>query len=171
MTAARATRSRLVEWEEPAPLAETFQRQGGLAMLQGIIDGTLPSAPMSELLGLRLVEVQPGRAVWSAEPEEVHQNEGGLVHGGLASALLDTALATTVLTRLGPGTRLAGLQLGVNFLRPLKGAGPVRCEGRVVRLGRRVAVAEAELRSQSTGELLATATSTFSVLREEDERS
>ncbi len=170
MTAAPSPRSRLVEWEDPAALAEAIRRDGGLSMLHQIADGSLPLAPMSKLLGIELVEAQPGRAVWSAEPSEVHLNEPGLVHGGLASSILDTTLATTVLSALPAGTRLAGLQLSVNFLRRLvPGAGRVLCEGRIVHLGRTVAVSEADLRSESGGELLARATSTFSVMREEPE--
>jgi uncharacterized protein (TIGR00369 family) len=106
--------------------------------------------------------------VWTAEPAEEHHNEAGLIHGGLAAALLDTALGTAVLSALPPGTRCAGLQLSVEFLRPLTpDTGRVRCDGRVVRLGSRVAVADAQLCSERSGDVLARASSTFSVMREE----
>jgi uncharacterized protein (TIGR00369 family) len=172
MTATEPPRRRLVEWEDPAALRAAFQRAGGLAMIKGIANGTLPSAPMTALLELTLVEVEEGRTVWSAEPGEEHQNEIGLVHGGLASSLLDTALGTTMVSTLAPGDRAAGLNLVVHFLRPLTAnTGRVRCEGRIVQMGSRVAHAEAELTSEETGELLARATSTFSLVREEREGS
>jgi uncharacterized protein (TIGR00369 family) len=168
MSSAPAPRSVLVQWADPAPLAEAFQRRGGLAMLQGVADGTLPPASMCELLGFTLVEVRKGRTVWCGQPTEAHLNEAGLIHGGLASALLDTALGTTVLSTLAPGTQCAGLQLSVNFLRPLRpDTGVVRCEGNLVHLGSRVAVAEADLYSDEDERLLARATSTFSLMRED----
>lgn len=160
-------RRRLVEWEDPAALAAAFQRDGGLAMLQDIATSSLPPAPMAALLQLTLVQAEPGRTVWATEPGEEHQNEIGLIHGGLASALLDTALGTTIASTLAPGDKAAGLNLSVSFLRPLRaGMGRIRAEGRIVQLGRRVAHAEADLTLEATGVLLARASSTFSLVRE-----
>jgi len=160
-------RRRLVEWEDPAALAAAFQRDGGLAMLQGIVTTSLPPAPMAALLELTLVEAEPGRTVWATEPSEEHQNEIGLIHGGLACTLLDTALGTTMVSTMAPGDKAAGLNLNVSFLRPLRpGMGRIRAEGRIVQLGRRVAHAEADLTLEATGELLARASSTFSLIRE-----
>jgi len=158
-------RTQLLRWQDPTPLRETFQREGGLVMLSGIVDGLLPPAPMTELLGFKLVEVEAGRTVWIADPDEQHHNEVGLVHGGLAAGLLDTALGTTVVSALPAGTRCASLNLHVDFLRPLvPGGGRVRCEGRIVRLGSRIVVADAEL-SDAAGEALARASSTVSIVR------
>jgi uncharacterized protein (TIGR00369 family) len=170
MSAGRAARTRTYEWQDPAPLVEAFRSRGGLAMLEGIAAGDLPLAPMTVLLGFRLEEVQPGRVVWSAEPTEEHYNEAGLIHGGLAAGLLETALGTTLVSTLPPRTLAAGLQLSVNFLRPLTpGLGRVLCEGRAVHVGSRVAVMEAELRAGTGTEVLARATSTFSLLREDSQ--
>lgn len=158
-------RTRLLRWQDPTPLRETFRREGGLVMLSAIADGSLAPAPMTELLGFRLEEVTPGATVWSAEPGEQHHNEVGLIHGGLAAALLDTALGTTVVSALPAGTRCAGLNLHIDFLRPLPAdGGRVRCEGRITRLGTRVVLADAEL-SDAAGEPLARASSTVSIVR------
>jgi uncharacterized protein (TIGR00369 family) len=149
-------------------LASAFRRDGGLAMLQAIAGGSLPAPPMASLLGLTLEHAEAGRTVLSAEPGEVHQNEVGLVHGGFASALLDSAMGTTLATTLGPGDRAAGLNLSVSFLRPLQpGMGRVRAAGHIVQLGRRIAHVEADLTSEATGDLLAHAHGAFSLLRED----
>jgi uncharacterized protein (TIGR00369 family) len=145
---------------------DVFRCRGGLAMLQAIADGSLPMAPMTQLLGFRLEEVQEGRTVWSVEPGDAHENEAGLIHGGLAATLLDTAVGTTLMSALPAGTRCASLNLSVDFLRPLTPrGGRIRGEGRIVRLGSRVAVADAELRDERSRELLGRATSTLSILR------
>jgi uncharacterized protein (TIGR00369 family) len=158
-------RTRLLRWQDPTPLRDTFQQEGGLAMLSAILDGSLAPAPMTELLGFRLEEVESGRTVWSADPDEQHHNEVGLIHGGLAAALLDTTVGTTVVSALAAGTRCAGLNLHVDFLRPIvPGGGRIRCEGRIVRLGGRVVLADAEL-SDAAGESLARASTTVSIVR------
>lgn len=168
MTMTPAPRQRSIEWTDPALLGDAFERDGGLAMLQAIAEGRLPPAPMAALLELTLVEVEAGRTVWIASPGEQHQNEVGLIHGGLASALLDTALGTSMVSMLAPGDRAAGLNLLVTFLRPLTpGAGGVRCEGRIVQIGSRIAHGEATLTQGPGGEPLARATSAFSILRRE----
>jgi uncharacterized protein (TIGR00369 family) len=163
-----ARRQRVLEWEDPAALAEAFRRDGGLGMLQAIAAGTLPAAPMAALLDLKLAHVEEGRTVLTAMPGEEHQNEVGLVHGGFASALLDNAMGTTLATTMRPGDRGAGLSLSVSFLRPLlPGMGRIRAEGRIVHMGSRIAHLEADLTAESTGEVLVRASGVFSMLRED----
>ncbi len=162
---ASASRQRLVEWDDPAPLAGAFASSAGLAVMEAIAAGRLPRAPMASLLDLRLEHVERGRALLSVEPGEQHENEVGLIHGGLASALLDHAMGATLATTLAAGDRAAGLELSVRFVRPLRPhAGRVRAEGRIVHAGRRIVHAEAEMLG-ADDELLARAAGTFSVLR------
>jgi uncharacterized protein (TIGR00369 family) len=162
-----AARQRLVEWDDPAPLADAFAGGAGLAVLEAIEAGRLPRAPMASLLDIRLEHVASGRVALSVEPGEEHQNEVGLVHGGLASLLLDHAMGATVASTLAAGDRAAGIELNVRFIRPLRpGTGRVRAEGRIVHAGRRIIHAEAEIRDASD-ELLARAAGTFAVLRRE----
>ena len=83
--------------------------------MEAIEAGRLPRAPMAALLGLRLEHVERGHTVLSVEPGEQHENEVGLIHGGLASALLDHAMGATLATTLAAGDRAAGLELSVRF--------------------------------------------------------
>ena len=85
-----------VRWEDPAALAERARGMPGLAFLEAIRDGELPAAPIQSLLGFRLVEVEEGRVAFSAEPGEHHYNPIGVVHGGLAATLLDSAMGASV---------------------------------------------------------------------------
>lgn len=82
------------------------------------------------------------------------------VHGGVVSALLDTAIGYAVVSALPFGDGFSTVQLNVNFIRGIMpGEGTVTIESRLVREGRRVIVAEAEMRS-ATGKLCARATAT-----------
>jgi uncharacterized protein (TIGR00369 family) len=132
----------------------------GLAFLQGIIAGTLPQAPLGELLKFRLIEAENGRAVFEGLPDFSFYNPIGTVHGGFAATLLDSALGCAIFSTLAKGDTWTTLELKLNFVRALaKDTGPVRAEGRVIHRGRTVATSEGDLKD-SAGKLYAHATTT-----------
>ncbi|HVY18026.1 MAG TPA: PaaI family thioesterase [Rhodopila sp.] len=109
-------------------------------------DGTLPLAPMHELMNMRLVEAEDGFVAFTACPEERHYNPGGTVHGAFTAAMLDSAMGLAVLTRLAGGIGHTTLEFKLNLVRPMyaKG-GDVRAEGQVIHCGRTIATAEGRL--------------------------
>jgi uncharacterized protein (TIGR00369 family) len=132
----------------------------GLELLQGIIAGELPRAPIQSVIGYDLVEAEEGRVVFEGEPGEQHYNPLGTVHGGYAATLLDSALGACVHSTLPDGSTYVTLEVKFNLVRPMTAdTGRVRAEGQVVHRGRTVATSEAHLRD-SAGKLLAHATST-----------
>ena len=136
----------------------------GLEMLRRIVSGELPSPPIGAHMGFRLVEVEPGRAVFEASAGPHLLNPLGGVHGGVALTLIDSAAGCAVHTELPAGTGYTTVETKVNFTRPIPPDGsPVRCEGRVVTRGRRIATAEARLLS-AEGKILAHGTSTLIIL-------
>lgn len=125
-------------------------------------------APMIEKLGLDLVSIDPGQAVFEGTPDRSVYNPLGGVHGGYAATLLDSACGIAVHSQLGPGRGHTTLELKVSYLKGLhEGSGTVRAVGRVTSVGRRVAFAEATLHDGS-GRLCATATSTLLVFDVEE---
>jgi uncharacterized protein (TIGR00369 family) len=133
----------------------------GLEFLEAIGRGDLPPAPMAALLGIEPVEVSPGRAVFAALPSDQLYNPMGVVHGGFAATILDTAMGCAVHTTLPAGTGYSTLELSVNLVRAITAdTGPVRAEGLVLHGGRRVATAEGRLIAERTGKLLAHGTTT-----------
>jgi uncharacterized protein (TIGR00369 family) len=140
--------------------AETLLAQDGLSFLRGVIDGRFPAPPMAQTLGFRLVAVEKGRAVFEGLPDHRHYNPLGVVHGGYAMTLLDSALGCSVHTTLDKGDAYTTLEIKVNLVRPLtKETGLVRAEARVLHRGRTVGTAEGELKDAS-GKLYAHATTT-----------
>lgn len=120
---------------------------------------------ITSTLGIDLVEIGDGRAVFAGTPGREVYNPIGMVHGGYAATLLDSACGCAVHSRLGPGEGYSTLELKVAYHKAITdGTGEVRAEGRVVSLGRRAAFAEATL-TDSAGRLLASATSTLLVTR------
>ena len=131
--------------------AETLLAHDGLGFLRGIIDGRLPVPPMADTLGFRLIAVDKGRAVFEGLPQARHYNPIGVVHGGLAMTLLDSALGCAVHSTLDRGETYTTLEIKVNLVRPItKDTGPVRAEGRIIHRGRSVATSANPARKAPT---------------------
>jgi len=158
-------RTHTVSWEDPRALAEAARGLTGLEFLRKIVAGELPRPPISALLNFCVAEVGEGRAVFTAEPAEYHYNPIGVVHGGLAATLLDSAMGCAVHTTLPAGAGYTTLEIKVNYVRPLTaGTGGVRCEARVIHVGGRTATAEGRI-VDADGKLYAHGTTTCMVFR------
>jgi uncharacterized protein (TIGR00369 family) len=105
-------------------------------------------------LGYRGTEA--GTIEWDATPEFCfHDGNGGhIVHGGMVTTLLDTAMGGACWATLADDESFLTADLRAEFLRAAR-PGTLRAEGRVVQRNRRVAFCSADL--YPDGELLATA--------------
>jgi uncharacterized protein (TIGR00369 family) len=159
-------RSRSYEWADPAVFgAAAAGGRSGLELMRAIVAGELPEPPMAATLGLRLVDVDDGRAVFAGTPAEYHYNPIGTVHAGFALTLLDSAMGCALVTTLPAGVAWTTLEVKANFTRALRAdTGPVRCTGSVVHPGRTVATTEARI-EDDLGRLCAHGTSTILLLR------
>ena len=154
-----------ISWEDPVEGAARAAGMSGLEAMHALMAGELPPPPIALLLGMEPVEVAEGRVVFAAEPDERHYNPIGLVHGGLAATLLDSAMGCAVQTTLPAGAAYTTLELKVNFTRPItRETGRVLCEGEVLHRGGRVATAEGRVIAERTGKLLAHGTTTCLIL-------
>jgi uncharacterized protein (TIGR00369 family) len=159
-------RTLTASWQDPQALAQAGRSMSGIDFLRAIRDGKLPSPPIAELLGFRLAEVEPGQAVFEIVPGEQHYNPIGVVHGGLAMTLLDSAMGCAVQTHMPAGGGYTTLEAKTNLVRAVTAAtGTLRAIGKVVHVGSRVATAEGRL-VDAGGKLYAHASSTCIVLRE-----
>ena len=140
------------------------RQMSGLEYLRAMIAGETPPPAIGRHMGFQLIEVEPGRALFEAEPGPHLLNPLGAVHGGFALTLVDSACGCAVHSELEAGVGYTTVETKVNFTRPIdpKG-GPIRCEGRVLSRGRQIATSEAYLRS-AEGKLLAHGTSTLIIL-------
>ena len=163
-----ATRTKVVTWEDPVPHAIAGRDMRGIDYLRKIAAGEIPQPPISRLMDFRVTEASEGHAVFEVTPGEEHYNPIGVVHGGLAATLLDSAMGVAVHATLGAGEAYTTLEIKVNFVRPMtRDTGPVRAIGEVVHVGRRTATAQARL-EDANGKLLAHATSTCMIMRAEE---
>lgn len=117
-----------------------------------------PAAPhIWRTLGYRGVSQGDGRSAmeWDAAPEYCfNDGDGGfIVHGGMVTTLLDTAMGGACWSVLGEEESFLTADLHVEFVRSAR-PGVLRAEGRVVQRNRRVAFCAADLYDEA-GELLA----------------
>jgi uncharacterized protein (TIGR00369 family) len=113
------------------------------------------------LLGCEIESVEEGKVVFALDPGERHYNPFGVLHGGVAASLFDSALGCAVQSVLPQGRSAPTMELHINYIRPVTvGTGRIRCSGEIVHVGKRSAIAEGRLVDKD-GKLYAHATGTF----------
>ena len=160
-------RTRAYSWGDTKSAAAGAMKMSGKDYLTAIMNGTAPAAPMADTLDFRLAIVEDGRIVFVCTPSEFHYNPIGSVHGGLAATLIDSATGCAVHSTLPPGTGYVTVNFSVDLIKGIgDDSGELRCEGRIVRSGGRIAVADAEVKG-ADGTLYARGSATCLILRPE----
>jgi uncharacterized protein (TIGR00369 family) len=157
-------RTLTVSWSDPLAAFEDGKKLAPIEHLRAIRDGRIPDPPIARLLGMRLTRVEPGEAAFELTPAEQHYNPIGVVHGGIAFTLLDSATGCCVQTLCPPGKGYTTLELKVNLVRAVTlQTGTIRATARILHFGSRTATAEGRL-EDGAGKLYAHGTSTCLIL-------
>ncbi len=160
-----ATRRRELVWQDPMQTASLGLEMSGPEYIGAIVAGDVPPPPIAVTMNFAPVSFEEGRATFEGQPGEEHYNPIGVVHGGYASTLLDSAMGCAVHTTLAKGAAYTTLTIEVKLVRPItRDTGVVRAEAEVLHRGRRQATVEARLTDIETGKLLATGTSTCMIM-------
>lgn len=117
-----------------------------------------------ELLGIDIEQRGDGRAKLLFRANQEHLNDGGIVHGGAIATLADCAMGSALASTLAEGEQPVTVEAKVNYLEPGE-PGTIVAEARVRRKGKRFTVLEAEVTQRESGEHIAYATATFTVLQ------
>ena len=158
-------RTRTFTWDDPATGLSAARTLSGLEYLRAMQRRELPGPPIAATLDFMIAEIAEGRVVFTVVPAEYHYNPIGMVHGGLAATLCDSAMGCAVHSTLPAGTAYTTLELKVNYIRALtKETGLIRCEGQTIAVGGRIATAEARM-TDAAGTLYAHATTTCLIIR------
>ena len=160
-------RERTITWQDPKIAVEASKTMSGLEVVKAIQAGELPAPPLAELIGMWVAEASEGRVVIAIEPAEYHYSPLGMVHGGIAATLLDTAMGLAVVSMLPAATGFTTLELKVNYVRPITDKTRMLfCEGKIIHMGNRISTAEGRL-TEASGKLYAHGTTTCLVSRHE----
>lgn len=122
--------------------------------------------PLAGALNLVLVEARahPGRAVLHFEPLPLFIQGAGVLQGGALAAMMDFAMAFAAMPALADTEAAVTTTLDVAFLRPAH-AGRYEAIGEIVRKGKAMIFARAQLRPLGSTEDVSTATSTLLIVR------
>ena len=128
-------------------------------------------------LGAALERVAPGEVDLTLPFRDDLTQQHGLLHAGVATAVVDTACGYAALTLMEPGVAVLSVEFTVHLLAPARGAW-FRAAGRVVRAGRTLTVVSGELRAfgggparadAATGNVVAVLTGTMMTVRDRPE--
>jgi uncharacterized protein (TIGR00369 family) len=137
----------------------------GIDYMRSVSAGEVPPPPIAVLLRMGPTRIEEGSVSFEGTPAEEHYNPIGVVHGGYAATLLDSAIGCAVHTTLPAGVAYTSLTLEVKYVRAItRDTGRVRADAEVLHRGRRQATAEARLVDVDTGKLLAHGTGTCMIL-------
>ena len=156
-------RARTVTWHEPGPSTARGLTMAGVDYLRAMADGELPQPPIAGLLRFEIASADPGRVVFTCEPDESAYNPIGDVHGGLVCTLLDSVTGCAIHSTLPAGKGYTSVEIKVNYLKAVRlASGVLTATGTVVKAGSRVGFAEGVV-TDAGGAVVATATSTLFV--------
>jgi uncharacterized protein (TIGR00369 family) len=131
----------------------------------------MSDSPLSDLpeesaickaLGITYGEMTPGHFSTHATISVNHVNKGGVAHGALMSALLDTALGGALVSTLRQEEWCATAQLSISYLEAGQVGTRLIARGRVQRRGKGVAHLAGEV-TDDAGVVYATATGTWAI--------
>ena len=159
------SRTRVITWENQEPLALRKGELSGVEILRRIAVGELPKPAVSSLFGWdELFEFEEGHVVVSFVPQECHYNPLGVVHGGVAMSLVDTAMGMSACSVLPADASCAIVQMKTSFLRVMtRNIGPVRCDGIVVQVAEGLVSTMGKI-TDERGRLYAHGTSVYRVI-------
>jgi uncharacterized protein (TIGR00369 family) len=124
--------------------------------LFALIDG----APFVRHMAMRIADIGWGRATFEMEAADFRLQPFGVAHGGNLATLIDTATFwACFLSMDSDDDGLATVDLKLNYLAPAR-VEAMRCEGKLIKAGKTLSYAEAEVRA-GDGRLLAHGTSTL----------
>ena len=115
-----------------------------------------------QLLGYHVVELGGGRSRLEWTPPASLANPVGFVHGGFVATVIDDCCGTAVVSMLDGPRPFPTVTLTVDFVRGIQVGGTYSCLGSVVRMGRRVTLADTVI-EDADGQLLARGTCTFAL--------
>ena len=98
-------------------------------------------------LGVRFVELTPGRLVATMEVRDDLLTPFKTLHGGVMAGLVDHVLGCVLYPLMPRGQWAATTEFKLNYLAPVFGGTTLRAESTVVALGRRTAVVQVEVTS------------------------
>ncbi|MBO9451491.1 PaaI family thioesterase [Tropicibacter sp. R16_0] len=148
-------------------MSDTFDitDMSGLDLMQAVLNGDIPGAPIARTLGFAPYLVEEGKVIFRGTPTEAATNPHGGVHGGWYGTLLDSCMACAVWTKVPAGSTYTTLEYKVNIIRPIKLGTQIEAIGITDHAGRSTGIAHGEIRGVDDGKLYATGSTTCIIMK------
>lgn len=111
----------------------------------------------------RIEAVGPGTITVRLLTAERHLRPGGTISGPTMFALADVAVYLAILARIGPVALAVTTSASIDFLRKPASGRDLIGEGRLLKLGRVLAVGDVLIRSDGSADIVARASATYSI--------
>ncbi|MFT3661808.1 MAG: PaaI family thioesterase [Gordonia sp. (in: high G+C Gram-positive bacteria)] len=123
-----------------------------------------PQSPFIDTLGVRLIEIDEGRAHLRLPFTEANTTVGPMVHGGAISACVDLGIMAAAWggDTLPENMRGVTVSMSVNFIAPAMND-DLEIHGTRLRRGRKLSHCHVEIRSRASGALVATGAGVYQV--------
>src|SRR5512139_1925803 len=138
------------------------------AVMERIRRGFILGVPHQAELGLRLLDFAPGTVVLELPYHDrlVGNPETGVLHGGVITTLIDSACGGAVIGALWKPTRVATLDLRIDYLRPAEPGRDVRCVATCFKVTHNIAFVRATADHGEGSDAIAAAAGTFAIIRD-----
>jgi len=161
-------KERRYEWTPLTREREPMAGLSGVEFFRASMRGEVPMPPISETIGWTIVGVEKGLIRLRFEPQEYLFHGAGILHGGVLATLLDSAMASAVISTLDAGRACTTVSMTVSNIRAVRmGDGPLFAVGKVEHAGRRAATATGAI-TDETGRLYARAMTNCIIFAPED---
>ena len=101
-------------------------------------------------IGATLIAVRPGEVEIALEVADRVAQQHGFVHAGAVATIADSACGYAALTLMPPGAGILTAEFKINLMAPSEGDRLI-ARGRVVKAGRMLTVAQAEVEAERNG--------------------
>ncbi len=132
------------------PIKESFEKA---------LRRSIEAAPIYQLLQISLDRIDDGFASFRMPYRRELNQVNSVVHGGVIATLADTAVAFALMSLTQRGENVATVEFKINFLAAVT-RGEMIAEARVVHKGKRLALADMEVKDE-TGRLVAKGSATY----------
>lgn len=101
------------------------------------------SVPITETLNMKILRLDKGECEAFIPRDAMWDGIFETFHGGILATIADSITCWSILTKIGSDRKVATTDFNIRFLRPCKT--DVRCVAKVIKAGRTLSLAEAEI--------------------------
>lgn len=136
---------------------------------QNRIHASFARQGLMKTLGAAIVDIAPGAVEIALTPSPAVSQQHGFVHAGAVTSIADSAAGYAALTLMPPGAGVLSVEFKINLVAPAKGE-RIIARGRVIKPGRTLTLAQADVFAAAAGQekLVAVLTATMMTIEGRD---